>query len=350
MTVIVIAAVAACIVALAQSASTPLLPLLKDFRIAMRLDNGQILIIGGQIDNVADTVDVPFPEERYGSTRHGARSQPDSLYFVTPQHFGLFHPQPATALNVGDTWTIYAGVGAPAVAHIKRQTVNVVCGGPDGYASAVAEFDKVEVTDLMGGMRVREYLAAPGPPRASVFSFPVILDESRLMLPLAKMLQEYAVQLVKDENWTIAANATDETSVRTRARNRALLTQQSMEPRLRFSRWSPAGRKPLLFVEALWISQDRLPVFAANAVVEEDDTPKILWIDSSPGKLMRAGEMQNAEWKLEDPGPFLNAWKIGDQYFILVKSRGYEGFSVDLMELVSGQGLVPTGLGYGAGC
>jgi hypothetical protein len=170
------------------------------------------------------------------------------------------------------------------------------------------------------------------------------------MPPLAKMLQAYAVQVVKDENWTIRANATDENSVRTRARNRALLTQKFMEPRLRFSRWSPPGRKPLLLVDALWISQDRLPVFAASAIVEEGDPPKILWIDSSQSELMRAGEMLDAEWQIEDPGPFLNAWKIGTQYFILVQRRGYEGFSVELMELVSGQGLVPTGLGYRAGC
>jgi hypothetical protein len=93
-----------------------------------------------------------------------------------------------------------------------------------------------------------------------------------------------------------------------------------------------------------------LPVFAASAIVEEGDPLNILWIDSSESKLMRAGEMQNAEWTLEDPGPFLNAWKIGDRYFILLKRRGLEAFSVELMELVSGQGLVPTGLGYSAGC
>jgi hypothetical protein len=312
----------------------------------MRLDDGQVLIVGGQIDDV----DMFPPGERYGSNGFGARSQPDLLYLVTPQYLGRFHPQPATMLKVGDAWTIYAGLGAPAVAHIKRQAVNVVCGGPGGFASAVAEFDKADVTDLMGAMRVREYLAAPGPPRVSVFSFPVILDESGLMPPLAKILQAYAVQAVKDENWTIAANTTDETSVRTRARNRALLKQQFMEPRLRFSRWSPPGRKPVLLVEAVWTSQDGLPVFAASAIVEEGDPLSILWIDSSQSELMRAGEMQDAEWKLEDPGPFLNAWKIGNQYFILVQRRGYEGFSVELMELVSGQGLVPTGLGYSAGC
>lgn len=38
------------------------------------------------------------------------------------------------------------------------------------------------------------------------------------------------------------------------------------------------------------------------------------------------------------------------QRFVLIHSQGYEGSSVELLEIVSGKGLVSTGIQFGSGC
>ena len=65
---------------------------------------------------------------------------------------------------------------------------------------------------------------------------------------------------------------------------------------------------------------------------------------------MRMREFANWTWKLDEPGVFLNAWKIGNRCFVLSHNSGYEAFGVELVELVPGKGLVPVGPGIGAGC
>ena len=62
---------------------------------------------------------------------------------------------------------------------------------------------------------------------------------------------------------------------------------------------------------------------------------------------MRAGNRQNT-WDEYEP-VFRNAWVIGNRRFVLKLTRYYEGFATELMELVPGKGLVPTGIFYGDG-
>jgi hypothetical protein len=63
---------------------------------------------------------------------------------------------------------------------------------------------------------------------------------------------------------------------------------------------------------------------------------------------MREGREQANTWDEYEP-VFRNAWVIGNRRFVLKFTRYYEGFATELMELVPGKGLVPTGIFYGDG-
>ena len=89
-------------------------------------------------------------------------------------------------------------------------------------------------------------------------------------------------------------------------------------------------------------------MFAADAVLEEDNGPRILSFNDKKARLMTYPEMRDYDW-LQDDSHLVNVWKIGGRYFVLEFIQGYEGFGVELMELTPDGKLVSTGLGFGAG-
>jgi hypothetical protein len=64
----------------------------------------------------------------------------------------------------------------------------------------------------------------------------------------------------------------------------------------------------------------------------------------------RKRQPEEAGSPFEPGGYFRGTWQIGTRTFVLTNETGYEGFSVALMELIKGKGLVPAGPGFAAGC
>jgi hypothetical protein len=159
------------------------------------------------------------------------------------------------------------------------------------------------------------------------------------------MLLALGRKTVGDENWK--AERSDET----RRMDREFLTGTNLRVESRTQRWNLPGSKPLLFLETVWRDQNDKPLFGADAIVEQSAASTILSFDAREGELMRVTEtISTGGWRPPESGVFLNAWAIGGRRFVLVYTVGYEGFSVELKEIVPGKGLVPTGIAFGAGC
>ena len=128
---------------------------------------------------------------------------------------------------------------------------------------------------------------------------------------------------------------------------------------VRIQRWPLPGQQALLFVQAMWSRDEDPPLFAANAVMERGSL-KILSFDTEPAESMRTNDALTPNCtvgslrcrantyptSLDETNRFLNAWKIGDRYFVLTFSRELVGFAVTLQELDFVSGLLPTSLGY----
>jgi len=327
-------------------------PLLKKARIALRLDSGQILIVGGGIkgDNL---ISNSSSIQRFPKTVEYARLQPgESIYELPSGNMANFTFEPATPWHIGDRWKLYSGAGTPVTVTIRKLAVVLYCGGIGGYAAAIASFESPDAANLVASLQATEYLAAPGPGLAAVSTTPLMRQTAEPAAALTELLRQHGRAVVKDEEWMIPqANISKEFADRIRRMNRTFLTEVTVAPRIRYFRWRPPGRNPLLFVEALWVDGDgTLPLFACDAVIEEGSELKVLSLLPTQGEYMRIGEFEHHAWKLEETNAFLNAWKIGGRYFVLLYRSGYEASSVELMELVPGKGLVETGLGFGSGC
>jgi hypothetical protein len=331
-------------------------PLFRDVRIALRFGSDQVLLVGGEIRGpsingiVYDKSIEKFPR----STRY-ARLEPGGLlYTVPPQYISRFEFEPETKWNAGDRWKVYPGAGPPVTVVIQELAVVFYCGGIGGYAAAIAGFENPDAANAIAGLRAGEYLASPGDGLAAVSGLPMmpvwVEKESERTMALRRLLFSHARGIVKSDDWMIRAGSEARLQDRIRRMNQSFLAGSKLEPVMRYFRWSPAGRPPLLFVEALWTGASSLPLFACSAVVEQGSALTILSFDQTQASYMRMGEFANHRWELEEPGAFLNAWKIGNRYFVLTHLSGYEGFTVRLMELVPGKGLVRVGLEYGAGC
>ncbi len=331
--------------------------LFKDARIALRFGSGQVLIVGGEIRG---------PYNRYGSlddssidkspqpTVYASMLPGELIYLVQPQDMTRFQFKPETKWRIGDRWKVYPGAGPAVTVVIRRLAVILVCGGIGGYGAAIAGFESPNVADSIDGLRASLYIAAPGQGLAGVSSTPLmpvdVWREAELTGGLGRLLFSQARGIVRNENWMIQPRTEKTLADRIRQMNRLFLAGSQPQPEIRYSRWSPSGRKPLLFVEALWIDKSSLPLFACDAVVEEGKELTILSFRTTQAEDMRIGEFVNQTWDLNETNVFLNAWKIGTRCFVLCHHRVYEGFDVRLLELVSGKGLTLVGLGFAAGC
>ena len=244
----------------------------------------------------------------------------------------------------GDRWRIYTGAGNPVTVSIQDLALE---GHGDGSAAvvAVAQFPDEDTANRVFGLRASGYLAVPGLGIDETPDRPLMPDDYfEGVVELEQLLKAHGVAIVKQRQ---AGN--DGGSAEALKLDKAFLDAGSFAAQTHISRWNPQGGKPLLFAEIVWQSKDGEAVFAANAIVEQGQTLEILDFDSRPAEQMRVPYNEKADtWHSYVP-VFLNAWVLGTHHFVLKYTQYYEGFSVDLMELVPGKGLVPTGLSYGDG-
>lgn len=173
--------------------------------------------------------------------------------------------------------------------------------------------------------------------------------DTQAVKPLMKLLFDRGRTVVRDDSWLVEGSTVAEEIARIREMNRTFLARTESQPtEFRVSRWAPGKMKPLLFVEAVWLDKQRnLPQFAVDAVVEESNTPAILWFNYKKAEWTRMGEFADRDWKLqEDCAAFLNAWTIGGASYVLTCIAGFEGYSVDLQRVDAVSGLSPV-LGFG---
>jgi hypothetical protein len=329
-------------------------PMFRNVRIALRFGSEQVLIVGGEIrgpysNNILDDASI----NKFPKATHNASLQPGEIIYLVPaQDLNHFQFEPDTKWRVGDRWKLHPGAGPPVTVVIQELAVILYCGGIGGYAAAIATFEGQDAANSIAGLRASEYLATPGQELAAASGAPLMPVEGQgeSTRALGQILLSQARGIVKNADWMIDPNTRKNLADRTRRMNQLFLTGARLEPEIRYSRWSPPGRAPLLFVEALWIDKSNLPLFACDAVVEEGNALTVLSFRATRAEYMRMREFANWTWKLDEPGVFLNAWKIGNRCFVLSHNSGYEAFGVRLMEVVPGKGLVPVGPGFGAGC
>jgi hypothetical protein len=322
--------------------------LLKNARIALRLDTGRVLIVGGSIvlKEKAESLYSQSMETLPETPGYSPLQPIEKIMRVSPDYMRRFKTDPETIWKAGDRWTIYTGAGVPLPAVIESISFGYYCGGISGYATAVARFEDPRVVNIVAGLRSGEYLAAPAPGLPSVSVQPLtpvnIQHDSAAINVAEKALLELGRKIVGDEDWQ--AEGSDEV----RRMNRAWLTSD-LRHSVRVLQWRLTGRTPLLLMESVWTDNGK-PVFAGNGVIEEGSPLAILAFEPGPAKMMRVPEIMFDGWQRSEAGAFLNAWSVGKRLFVLLHSVGYEGFSVELMEIVPGKGFVPTGIAFGAGC
>jgi hypothetical protein len=263
---------------------------------------------------------------------------------------------PKTDWHIGDQWQLYPGAGAPATLVIEKVVILSHPGCGCFRDGAIARFLSPATANRIEGLRASEFLAVPGAGLANVSQTSLIplSPHSDIEDKIRPLLFRKAREVLTSETWGITdtPNTPNEELDRFRKLNRGFLSAPEYSIQIRAARWTVPGRKPLLFVLALWyadIEGKNLPVFAGEAILDETDPLKILSFEYREGEWMRFGEFANWTWDFDSLARYLNAWKIGSRYFVLRYQNGYESGGAVLQELDFKQGLVPTDLGYAFG-
>ena len=301
--------------ALAASAQPP------GLHIALRLDDGQILMIGEELKSVDQRKFGGLPK-----LAANAELQPGESIYLTAAAQPLWRP--------GDRWQLSAGIPI----HIDRLGVTTYCGGIGGYQVAIARPERWVAGEAFVAWPWRtgsDHVVAQS--RLE----PVSLAQAESAQITAVLVRE-ARGFVKSEDWNLDPNASPEFAARIRRANRAVMSGSLPAPQLRVQLWGT-----LLFVEAVWLGSDNLPLFACDAVFQE----RVLQaFTARRAEYMRMEEFADRDWRLTGRSAFLGAWQIGGRRYVLQYSEGLEAYSVELMELVPGKGLGPAGVSFSAGC
>jgi hypothetical protein len=351
-------AVVSLLVCVSAKAAEPPSP---ETRIALRYGFADVLLVGGAC--------TASPKGLSPMVYHVPLMPARRLLVETPEFLqgkGRSEAHPKTDWNIGDKWQIYPGGGAPVSAVIEKLVLLEY--GHKYYEGAIAHMESTDDANRIAALRATAYLGAPGEGLPDVSQAPLLpefktgeeRDEySRIVTPL---LLRQARKIVRDENWKTQGIEPGIYREKIVEMNAGLLadTDDSRSPnQLRIFRWPLPGRQPLLFVEAMWSRDEKPPLFAVNAVMERNSS-KFLSFDTEPAESVRTVEAltpncsyggfkcppNNYPTTLEETSRFLNAWKIGDKYFVLTFSREQVGFSVMLHELGFQNGLVQTGLSF----
>jgi hypothetical protein len=344
-------AIAAAVASMALQAQTAPTGMLKDVRIALRLDSGKVFIIGGSLAAKKRDESIFDQSANLKPLQPGhARLQPFEEFFLArPGDLSRLEITPETSRHAGDRWQIYTGAGPELTVVVESIALSGYCGGLGGYAAALAHFVNPGTANVVAGLRAEEYLAAPFGILKGVSEHPLetaeLSDSFGISAKLDDVLLRRARSEVKTDDW-------QPLGPQARQLNHTLLNSTSLQCEKHYQYWRVSSTEILALVEAGWRDEIGSAVFGANAVVNVKSPSTILAFDTNPGVLMRAGEVADdlATWKREEPGAFLNAWTIGTRRLILMYQRGYEGSRVELKELVPGQGFVPTGIEFGGGC
>ena len=326
----------------------------KEARIALRYSSTQILIVGGEYHTPDQTAAKSLEAivSRYPPLPRTTGEIP--LVTAVPPHLlTSFQVDPRTAWRIGEQWQFFPGAGLPAIVTIEK-VVMLGSGCDDFRDGAIARFVTPTDANRVAGLRATEFLVAPVGRLSDVSQMPLIPTDLDQSPEIRKILLKRAQAIVKDENWEIAEMRRDSDDYqRARELNRRFLSSTDDALRIQVQRWEPPGRKPLLFVIALWVpdSTDKeAAVFAAEAILEEANPLKLLSFEYHEAQRMRMGEFASWSWTFDNMDAFLNAYKIGNRYFILRRQVGYESGGVALQEFDSKTGVVETGLWYALGC
>ena len=319
--------------------------LLRNARIALRLDSGKVLIVGGSIEkksgqDLYDRTMEQLPHE----PGHSPLQPIEEIFLVSAAYMAQFRIDPATNWRAGDRWVVYTAAGSPLPVVIESISFGYYCGGIGGYATALAHFENPGIANTVAGLRAEAYLAAPVRGLSGVSERPMV-PAGPTDASLDEELLNYARRIVGSDDWEATWPGAHEV-------NHNFLNSGNLKFEGHFYDWRSPGSKPLIFAELFWRDEKNSAVFAANAVLDGTSPKNVLAFDTNPGRLMRFQEvaLDLNNWKPQEPGAFLNSWAIGARQFVLMASYGYEGFSVELMELVPGKGLVPAGISFGSGC
>ena len=318
--------------AISRAAELP--AVLSNVYLASKLGTDRILIHGGSIRS--DVNYDRFPR---------VPGEPDSLYGaslprVTPAWLATVSIDRPTKWRIGDKWKLYTGAGEPVDILIADLVV------ADRNASAVARFAEPKMANRVAGLTATQFLAVRAPGLAAISVQPLVLflgdsEQAETKATIEKAALNRSRQLVASEAWKTRSK---ELASEARRLDEVFLQSQTLSYDLHMARWRPSGHKALLFAQIVWRGRSHEAIFGANVILEEGEVLSILDFDSRPGEEMRVGDNEQANtWDFYEP-VFLNAWGIGNRLFVLKFTRYYESIRTDLMELVSPEGLVSTGL------
>jgi hypothetical protein len=337
-----VAAVLISLIMLSDSRAATSRDIPADASIALRCSGHRVLIIGETADDgaVAKLTNGGF--SRFPQLQIDAEFSPGEVTLqITTKTFHSLMQKHVPGFVVGARWQVYPGAGPPATVVIEK-LVLLWHGNGSQHLGALGRILNPDVANRIAGLRAAAYLAFPGLVVPGISEIPLKrVDQSSF--DVTKLLLDRGRELVRDDNWKTEGFNDAEALKRLREMNRTFLTMdESHTPEIRMWRWAPDKRKSLLLVEVVWISEDRkLPLFAVDAVVQEQETPAILSFDCTKAEWMRGGEGSDRDWRLHaEDGAFLNAWKVGTEFYVLTYIAGYEGYSVDLQRVDPTKGLV----------
>jgi hypothetical protein len=332
---------------LAKAARDPL----SEASIALRCEGAGVLIIGVNVED-----DRLAKLGREGVARltelglHPALSPGQKTLEITQEVVHTLTPKRKAGFQIGARWQIYPGAGLPTAVVVEK--LILLYGNGNKYIGALGHILNSDVANRIAGLAAAEYLAIPGAVLPGVSQIPMIrLDQQDDRV--TKLLFDRGRGVIRDGLLQLGNTSDPEEAKRIQEMNNAFLMRDEHDfypSEIRTWRWAPGGGKPLLLVEAVWSDGDRrLPLFAMDGVVQYDGEPRILSFDYRKAEWMRAGEFRGCCGRLDlDRPAFLNAWKIGSEYFLLTYLAGYEGYSVDLQKVDSAKGLQPV-FGFGDG-
>jgi hypothetical protein len=318
----------------------------KNCRIALRYGPDRVLILGGAISAGPEATAKALQDlyEKYPKLDRPPVIVPERMNAVPAELLQHFKTTPKTAWHIGGRWQIYPGGGPPATVVIEKLVLLSHIGCDCWWDGAIARFVDKSTANRIAGLRASEFLAAPGAGLANVSQIPIVplgaeYDAEKIRLALLQPARD----AIKDGNFGISENSSETEKEGVRELNRRFLTTSQNDIRVRAFRWAAPEREPLLFVLALWYS-DNTPVFAGEAIFEESGQLKLLSFEHREAEWMRMAEFRDSAWDFDSLGRFLNAWKIGTQYFFLRQLNGYESGGIALQELNPREGILDTDL------
>ena len=311
---VLVAAVLMLVIMLSDSRAATSREILSDASIALRCQGSRVLIIGEIADDdaVARLTNGGFSS--FPQLQIDATFSPGEVTLkIAREDLHTLMQKHGPGFEIGTRWQIYPGAGPPATVVIEK-LVLLYHGNGNQYLGALGRILwNRDVANRIAGLRAAAYLAVPGPVVPGISEIPLVrLDQASF--DMTKLLFDRGRELVRDDNWQTERFTDGEELKRAREMNRTFLTMgEPQTPEIRMWRWAPDEKKPLLFVEAVWINEDRkLPLFAVDAVVQAQGAPAILSFDCRKAEWMRGGEGSDRDWRLRgEDGAFLNAWKIG---------------------------------------